>query len=222
MLFAYVWGSRKNRRRAQAFGAAHLPVLQEQFAVVGYDGTPTVDLPTDQLAMREKGPGEYTAYATGRQNVACFGINLQMLKRYNPLLFLVEHLMPVFFDSFPEPVERAEITAYAFDGKEKSMLVEEGSDGEELDKIPNSTYDGFVFAIVHKSMMRKLREDRYDVSLTTTKGSNKLPDWVTVMSESAEITDMVVTKELASAVEQAGDELEFLLITDQPFEKPSK
>ena len=49
--------------------------------------------------------------------------------------------------------------------------------------------------IVNKMQMRKLRDERYDASLTFTKDNSKLPDWATVMSESAEVTDMMLTKD---------------------------
>jgi hypothetical protein len=68
--------------------------------------------------------------------------------------------------------------------------------------------------------MKQLRDDRYDVSITTTKDNSKLPNWATVMSESAEVTDFLLTPELVKAVEQAGDLLEHLIVTDQPIDQP--
>ena len=70
--------------------------------------------------------------------------------------------------------------------------------------------------------MKQLREDRYDISLTSTKDHPKLPNWATVMSESAEVTDLLLTPELISAVEETGELLDYLIITDQPLEKPTK
>lgn len=70
--------------------------------------------------------------------------------------------------------------------------------------------------------MKKLREDRYDLSITFTKDNAKLPIWTTVMSESAEVTQTLLTDELASAVKQAGDLFEYLIISDQPVDKPTK
>ena len=59
-------------------------------------------------------------------------------------------------------------------------------------------------------------------SLTSTKDSSKLPNWATVMSESAEITDFLLTPELVKAVESAGELLEHLIISDQPVDQPLK
>ncbi|KAK5239218.1 hypothetical protein LTR16_012154, partial [Cryomyces antarcticus] len=68
--------------------------------------------------------------------------------------------------------------------------------------------------------MKTLRDDRYDISLTTTKDHPKLPAWATVMSESPEITEAMLTPELVSAVTEAGEAMEALIITDQPIDQP--
>jgi hypothetical protein len=68
--------------------------------------------------------------------------------------------------------------------------------------------------------MKDLREERYDVSITFTKDHAKLPNWATVMSESAEITNALLTDELVDAINKAGDLFDYLIITDQPVEKP--
>ena len=68
--------------------------------------------------------------------------------------------------------------------------------------------------------MKALRDERYDVSLTTTKDHPKLPIWATVMTESAEVTDFLLTPELVKAVEAAGELMNYLIITDQPIDKP--
>ena len=70
--------------------------------------------------------------------------------------------------------------------------------------------------------MRLLREERYDISLILPKDHEKLPAWTTVMSEAAEITETILTPDLAKAIEEAGDLFEYLIITDQPVDKPTK
>ncbi|KAL1954959.1 hypothetical protein VTO42DRAFT_417 [Malbranchea cinnamomea] len=227
----HVWGSRKNRRKAKVWVQAHLPTLQSEFAVVGYGGVPkesppasfVSDLDLPESLLKEKSLNEFTTYATGRQNLAFVDVSLKLLKRYNPMLILGDWFLGLFFESIPPLIEKAEITAYAFDGKEKDLVPHAPGDVEEpKNKSSSSSYDGFVFAIVHKSVMRQLRHDRYDVSLTFTKDNPKLPEWATVMSEAAEITDMMLTPDLIKAVEAAGDLFESLIVTDQPTLKPTK
>ena len=96
------------------------------------------------------------------------------------------------------------------------------ADGEPTRKEKSSTYDDFVFGILHKMHMNELRSARYDLSLTVTREHAKLPNTMVVMSESGEITEALLTPELCKAIELAGDDLEALIITDQPVEQPKK
>ena len=241
IVIVHLWGRRKNKRKAKGWITAHAPALEKEFAVVGFGGrkAPSVDdvqsaglaqaLRSDDLVipeelLKEKTAQEYVTYATGRQNVAFVDIKLSLFKRYNPIYLIGEYALSFFLDSVSAPVERMEATSYAFDGKEKELVLVPGGQETAETRIrgTNSSYDGFVWAVVNKEVMRRLREDRYDVSLTTTKDHPKLPSWATVMSESAEVSELLITPELIKAVEQAGDALEFLIISDQPLDKPAK
>ena len=191
---------------------AHAPALQSEFAVVGLPDA-------DENLLKEKSKDVFATYATGRQNVAFVDIKLNLLKRFNPIAWFGDAALGFFFDSWPTPSERAEITAYSFDGKEGQIVPRAKGDDVER-KTRDSIYDGFVWAIVHKDSMKKLRDERYDLSLTTTKDHAKLPQWATVMSESAEITDTLLTADLVKAVESCGEELEALIVTDMPVDAP--
>ena len=177
----------------------------------------TGELDVPEGAIRQAQKNEYILYATGRQNIARVNIKISLYKRYNPLSWIGETLLSFFFDTFTAPSERVEITAYAFDGKEKSLISQQ-ADGP----VKDSTYDGFVWAVVHKDKMKDLRDGRYDLSLTATRDHAKLPDWATVMSESAEVTDAMLTPELVKAVNEAGEDLEALIVSDQPIDAPKK
>ena len=240
----HAWGRRKNRRKARSWIEAHAPVLEKEFAVVGFSGRrpPTVDdiqasgllkaTVSNSLAipaelLKEKTAQEYSTYATGRQNVAFLDIKLSLFKRYNPLTLILEWSLSFIFDSIRTPSEGMQAIMYTFDGKEKDLIPtpnQREQDGLEA-RVKNlqSSYDGFVWAIVNKDYMRQLREDRYDISFTVQKDNSKLPSWATIMSESAEITEQLLTPDLTKAVEQAGDTVfDNLIVTDQPLEKPQK
>jgi len=225
LIVVHVWGTRRNRTKARAWAAAHAPLLSAEFVQVGHrrpqlgeDGSVTVaDAGT---ILKENKADEYTTYATGRQNIAFVDFKLSLAKRYNPLMHLADHALALFFESFPPPQERLEATAYVFDGQEAKIAPAYGKSEAGAKKVASSTFDGFVFAIVHKDTMKRLRDDRYDLSLTTTRDHAKLPLWVTVMSESAEVTDALITPDLVKAVEQAGDDLEALIVSDQPIDQP--
>lgn len=218
-------------------------MLEKEYALVGFGGkqepaeddersqVPTKSVASNDLAipeelLKEKTAQEFVTYATGRQNVAFTDVKISLFKRYNPATLIVEFILSFIFDTMRAPVERMEATTYVFDGREKD-LVPAKSQGqleaiEAQAKSKSSVYDQFVFAVVHKDLMRTLREDRYDISLTATKDHASLPQWATTMSESAAITDQLLTSELIDAVKKAGDTFEYLLVTDQPIDKPAK
>jgi len=235
----HIWGTRSNKRKAHSWMEAHAPALQNEYAVLGFGGrrSPTVDEVqslgllqaegSDQLIipeemMREEAANEYVSYATGRQNIAFADIRIVLGKKYNPLLMLGETALGLAFDSIQPEKERLEMTAYAFDGRENSLVPSQIRESEGKKGVGKSEYDGFVWAVVNKALMRRLRDDRYDLSLTSTKDHPKLPQLYSVMSESAEITETLLTPDLIKAIEQAGDSLDALIISDQPIDKPKK
>jgi hypothetical protein len=234
----HLWGRSTNRRKARAWMKAHATPLENEFAVLGYTGkrTPSLeavqalglakamesaDFTLPQTILKEKTAAEFHTYATGRQNTAFLDVKLYLYKRYNPMTLLVEYVLSFFFESMRPPTEKMEAVAYAFDGKEKDLVPRMNKETPDV-KGTQSTYDNFVFAVVNKELMRALREERYDISTTGTKDHAKLPAWVTTMSEAAEVTDFMITPELVKAIEKAGDAFEFLIVTDQPLDKPTK
>ncbi|ESZ93232.1 putative UPF0674 endoplasmic reticulum membrane protein [Sclerotinia borealis F-4128] len=233
----HLFGTSTNRKKAKKWMTAHAPVLRKEFALVGFGGrAPTIEetereetanslakqleLPEDML--KEKSLQEYATYATGRQNIAFLDVNIKLFKRYNPFALILEYGFSLFFDTVATPIERMEAVLYPFDGRENLTVPGQAPGALELRKGTKSTYDNFVWAIVNKETMKQLRDSRYDVSITGTKDSPKLPNWATVMSESAETTEFLLTPELIKAVEMAGDLLEHLIITDQPIDQPLK
>lgn len=220
----------------------HVPAIRSEFALVGFGGYKrgaSVNGPSDdqEIAntlkgsgvatpselLKEKTANEFVTYASGRQNVAFTDFKIVLNKRYNPVYLVIEQLFALFFESMAPPSEHMEAVVYTFDGKEKEYVPPNVPGSDEISEKPkatNSTYDGFVWAVVNKQSMKKLRDERYDVSLSVTKDHPKLPAWTTVMSESAEITETMLTKDMIDAVERAGDLFEYLIITDQPVDKP--
>lgn len=217
----HFWGSRKNRRKAKGWLAAHGPVLQQEFASIGFSGRKADTLDLDGTAfpddlLKEKTGTEFLSYATGRNNIAFTDIKLTLAKRYNPMARFAENVIGYFFESMPAPAEKMEATSFVFDGRENTFVPGMAESKEKF----NSTYDGFVWAVVHKESMKTLRDARYDLSLTSTRDHPKLPVWATIMSESAEITDTLLTPELLKAIESAGEALESFVVSDQSAEQP--
>jgi len=218
LVVVHVWGTKTNRKKAKAWMKAHAPILGNEFVQVGYTVPREGVTPSVDSMLKEKKPDEFQTYATGRQNVAFVDVKLTLYKRFSPFMWLSEAMLPLFFESFAPPTERVEATAYVFDGRETKFAPAYGQG--DAKKVSNSTFDGFVFAVVHKDIMKRMRDERYDLSLTTTRDHAKLPVWTTVMSESAEVTDMLLTPELIKAVNDAGDNFEAIIVSDQPMNAP--
>ncbi|KAK3375233.1 hypothetical protein B0H63DRAFT_482276 [Podospora didyma] len=237
VLLLHLFGANLNRTKAKKWVRAHAPLLADEFAVVGFSGVPTVaaDKTGDELVqaladanaqqgdavLKEKSLFEFATYASGRANIAFLDVKLTLLKRFNPLTTIAEIVLGFLFDSFESPQDTVEAVIYPFDGKE-ALTVPGLPGAAELRaaKDNKSSYDNFVFGLVHKECMKQVRDDRYDVSLTYTKDNQKLPTWLTVMTESAEITDLILTPELIEAAKAAGDLFEYLVVSDQPTDKP--
>ncbi|KAI1082265.1 DUF1682-domain-containing protein [Whalleya microplaca] len=213
-------GTKLNRAKSRAWIQAHAPVLAGEFALAGFGGSPQSDQNPEKL-LKQKSLFEYATYATGRQNVAFVDVKLSLKKRFNPIMTFAETALSFFFDSFGTPEDSMEATIYPFDGREAQIVPALPGAAELRSKDSKSGFDGFVWAVVNKDKMKKLRDERYDVSITFTKDNSKLPIWATVMSESAEITETLLTNELASAIKKAGDLFDYIVISDQPVDKPT-
>ncbi|KAF3927703.1 hypothetical protein ABW21_db0204465 [Orbilia brochopaga] len=211
-----------NRKIAKNWVLQHVPLLQREYARVGFQRTlTTTEDVKDAVAagkyvgnekdlIREENSQEFVHYSSGRMNVLTTVFDIKLKGRGNPFLWAFEVITAFFLDSVEAPSDTVTITSYAADGADASK-----TGGH------NSKFDGFVWGVVNKKAMAKHREARYDVSLTKTVDTNKLPAWLTVMTESAEITDLLLTKDLIAAIEAYGPSFQYLLITDQPADKPT-
>ncbi|KAG9036489.1 hypothetical protein FRB95_008787 [Tulasnella sp. JGI-2019a] len=88
---------------------------------------------------------------------------------------------------------------------------------------------GFVFGIISKLHMKNLRKERFDLMYFTKSSTNTaLPAAVTLMSESADISDLILKSTAGTALlakiadPVVGKYLRSLIISDQPTERPTK
>ncbi|KAF3936188.1 hypothetical protein ABW19_dt0203128 [Dactylella cylindrospora] len=218
----YFMGVSLNRSIAKKWILQHVPLLQKEYARVGFQKTLTTTeeaaadvaagkfVGDEKTLIREESSQEFVHYDSGRLNVLSTVFEIKLKGRGNPFLWAFEVIMSFFVDSIAAPVDSVTITTYTADGADAAKT---GSH--------SSKYDGFVWAVVNKRVMAKHRDARYDLSLTRTVDTTKLPPWLTVMTESAEITDLLLTKDLIAAIEKVGPGFQYILITDQPIEKPT-
>jgi hypothetical protein len=237
LVAAHLVGASLNRKKARKWIRAHASTMAQEFALVGFDGIPRVaagktgedltlaladaNAAQGDAVLWEKSLFEFASYATGRVNVAFLDVRLTLVKRFNPFMSIIERILGLAFDGYAAPSDTADLILYPFDGKEASLVPSIPGATELQGKGSNkSAFDGFVWAVVNKESMKKVRDDRYDVSITFTKDNSKLPAWATVMTESAEITDLLLTPDMIQAVEAAGELFDYLIVSDQPMDKP--
>ncbi|KAF3313249.1 hypothetical protein TWF173_006208 [Orbilia oligospora] len=211
-----------NRKIAKKWVLKNVPLLQREYARVGFQRTLTTTeeakedvaagkfVGNEKDMIREESSQEFVHYTSGRMNVLSTVFNIKLKGRGNPFLWCFEVVTSFFMDSFAAPSDTVTITTYTSDGADASK-----TGGH------NSRYDGFVWGVVNKKAMATHRSARYDLSLTKTVDTPKLPAWLTVMTESAEITDTMLTKDLIAAIEKIGNGFQYLAITDQPIDKPT-
>ncbi|KAF8466736.1 hypothetical protein BDZ91DRAFT_724903 [Kalaharituber pfeilii] len=233
-------GVRRNRQIAHAWLRSHLPLLESEFAMVGFDArgqANTLPRPSDDkllaearsskldmgVVVREDSPTEFISYASGRNNVAFAHIRIELMRRNNPFMLLGEYVASFLFDSIPEPRDNVTITISPFDGAETALVP--SPNPEASGRVGGtSKYDNFIWAIVNKKTMHKWRQERYDLSLTTTRDWEGMPKWCSVMTEAKEIGDVVLTEGLRKGVGEIGEQggLEYLIVSDQRIEKPTR
>jgi Protein of unknown function (DUF1682) len=187
-----------NKSKISYWIKSHREVLGNQFYQVG--PVPNKDGQKEQDLVVSDSPTIYTTYATGRVNVKSLTGRFELLGRQNFITLAMEYLFD-FFSTGKTPSDKIDIVITPSDP---------------------SAIEGFVFAVVNKSNMRAAREDNYFLSLTKTTDSAKLPPQFTFMSESAEITDILYSKELADAVEGSDGVLQYISITDLPGPAPTR
>lgn len=236
----HIYGSSSNRDKAKAWIASVSPILDKEFTLVGFGAKPPSAasvqaeglghalegaLDANELS-KEMSVGEYKTYASGRQNIVALDMTLKLHKRNNPIQTWGEMIVGSIFESMGSPEETVNTTIYPFDGRESEMMLAlaDGKDAEETARRmkSNSAFDGFVWALVHKDQMKRLRDERYDISLTVTRDSEKIPPHLVTMSEAAELNDLLLKPDLVKLVADLGDRFRYLLISDLPVDKPAK
>ncbi|KAK9383900.1 uncharacterized protein V2V93DRAFT_319174 [Kockiozyma suomiensis] len=199
---AHLGGAYLNKRLALGWMASQLSTLREQFFQVGFDSKVTNAADESKLPwtsyLKKLGPIDYVFYATGRLNIASLHGRFALKTRHNIIMLIFDYVFS-FLATSPLPSDKLELTV-----------------------TPAATYDNFIFAVVHKDSMKRVRETNYDISLTRTTDSAKLPVCFTVMSEAAEVTDTFFTPALLAALANAQNVLEYLVLSDLPSERPSK
>ncbi|TGZ84239.1 DUF1682-domain-containing protein [Ascodesmis nigricans] len=224
IVLTHVFGRKKNRQIAVNFISSILPVLSSEFALVGFDfrgrantlaesadanAAPVID---PETLVHEAGLTEYSSYATGRLNISTLTTNITLQRRSSPVALLAEWIASFIFDSIPEPRDVVHLTV--------TPPPSTPAPGSPQSAQAGGKYDNFVLAVVNKSAMRRLRTERYDLSIAKVSDCPQA-NWLGIMSESKEITDTILTSDVLNPILALGSHFEALIITDQPVERPT-
>lgn len=206
-------GKTHNRQMASRFASAALPTLEQEFAVVANDD--------GKSHLLWNGGNSALMFASGRRGCASVHVVFDFIPRHDP--------MEILF-AFVKDVVMATTTSSFRDTVTITFTLP-----------PTSDNVSGVFALVNKGALQHTRKGRFDLSFAkvidsdtavTSRGLSK--QWA-IMSEASELTDGFLGEPDQKGVAQraklglvdlldgqAGKFLDSLVLTDQPFERPTK
>ncbi|KAJ8086630.1 hypothetical protein PM082_005453 [Marasmius tenuissimus] len=158
---------------------------------------------TNYRGLLRDGYTDFFTFSTGRRNIA----SLHVVLAFRPIHDLLQY---IFYT-----VRTLVDLDYRF------------RDDLELDfkLLPNALPHDFVWAVVAKEELRKIKDDRWDLTFTKTSENPSLPPNLSVMSEFADVTDNILRiSPLANILKDPRIQPYFrsLSVTDQPRDRPAK
>ncbi|PIL37167.1 hypothetical protein GSI_00859 [Ganoderma sinense ZZ0214-1] len=194
----YFIGKKTNARRANKWFEAHLPLYQAQFS-----------RPANAEGLVSDGNSDFFAFSTGRRALASLHTTFTLRPRHDLLQIAYQFVRGIVeLDYIVQDKVDLEFTFRESVGKEGA--------------VPEA-----VWAIVSKEEMKRLRNDRWDLTFTKTTENNALPSSLVVMSEFADITTNLLKPygqfQLVQVLSQPAIQPYFLSLslTDQPRVRPS-
>ncbi|KAG8796762.1 hypothetical protein FRC12_000012 [Ceratobasidium sp. 428] len=193
----YLFGKRLNEKRAGRWFGAHYPIYEIQFSK-----------PVTGSALLSDGASDFFVYSTGRRGVHYMHTLFTMLPRHDIFQIIFQKLYG--------------LTDLNYAPKDEVLLDIKLRDKDGL----NGEGKGFVWGVVSKNEMQALRKQRWDVSFTKTTDSTIVAPSLSVMAEVADITDVLLKSSNGQALAallnnpSVVKHLKYLLITDQPAERP--
>ena len=205
-------GKTRNRQMADKFTKAALPILEEEFAVVANDD--------GKGHLLWNGGNAALMFASGRRGCSSLHVTFDFIPRHDP--------MEILF-AFVKDTLMASNTSF----RDTITLT--------FTLPPTADNVTGVFALVNKGALQSTRSGRFDLTFTkvnesdsavTSRGLSK--QWV-IMSEASDLTDAFLGEPDQKGVAQrsklglvdllegqAGKFLDSLVLTDQPFTRPTR
>lgn len=212
VLIHYI-GKTRNRQMASKIAAAAVPTLEEEFAVVANDD--------GKGHLLWNGGNSALMFASGRRGCSSLHVTFDLIARHDPMEILY---------TFAKDIVLASTTSSFRDTVTFTFTLP-----------PTSDNVSGVFALVNKGALQHTRSGRFDLtfakvndsdSAVTSRGLSK--QWA-IMSEASDLTDGFLGEPdqkgvahrsklgLVDLLEgQAGKYLDSLILTDQPFTRPTR
>lgn len=87
--------------------------------------------------------------------------------------------------------------------------------------LDDTTCEDFVFAVLPQKESKTLRADRFDLKkFTKVSQTNRVPNSLTVSSESADLTEVLLNGRMGEIITEAGDAFNSLVISCYPEYAP--
>lgn len=161
-----------------------------------YDNFALVGVKQGAAPLAKDGTDLFLSYVSGRKNVAYGHITIQTLPRADLLVgYTMKSVYGMYFD-------------------QESIV-----DRMTLDFTLPAAFDGFVFGVLNKSVMRYQRIANWDLQFTKTNDAPFSNSFV-IMTETAEVSEKILNKEMIQIITDMSDSLEYIVISDQPCQQP--
>ncbi|CAL9727947.1 hypothetical protein MOUN0_B04082 [Monosporozyma unispora] len=163
----------------------------------------------------------FTTFATGRSAIDCINVKVHLKPRNNPISLFIETFLGYFFSAFTyedlEEFVEVEI-------KPNGVYVSNENANANNNKAEILHNFKFVTSIVNKTIMDKIRIDRYFLSLTHVTENDKIPKEFVFMSEVNQINDFIYKYTKGSfndeVLRKSSKLLQFISFTDLPDLRP--
>lgn len=160
------------------------------------------------VELQSDGYSDFFSFSTGRRNIASLHTIFQLKPRHDPLQLLWQFARGNLIDLQYRPEDIVEL---------------------EFKLADNVSLDNFVWAIVHKNQLQKIKDERWDLTFTRTTENPALPPTLSFMSEFADVTETLLKPigpfSLSNVFKADAPFLPYfrsLSITDQPRYRPAR
>ncbi|KAG9317279.1 DUF1682-domain-containing protein [Chiua virens] len=136
--------------------------------------------PASSSGLISDGPTDFFVFSTGRRALASLHTVLTLVPRQDPLQ-LLSQLLWKFYDLRYQPRDRLTLD-FLLDANAAAALPD------------------FAWAVVHKSELTTIKENRWDLTFTRTTEHPSLPPALSVMSEFADVSEALFKLNVSPSV----------------------